>query len=74
MAAYQKSPFEDSTIQDALTLVAVYAAQTDPQDCEKDVKRIGIIHMIEQNAEHISRSQRHKQKRGSPVAMATFPK
>ena len=43
MAAYQKSPFEDLTIQDALTLIAVYAAQTGPQDCEKDVKRIGNI-------------------------------
>ena len=40
MAAYQSGPFEDLTIQEALTIIAVYAAQIDPKRCEDDVKRI----------------------------------
>ena len=40
MAAYQSGPFEDLTIQEALTIIAVYAAQMDPEKCEDDVKRI----------------------------------
>jgi hypothetical protein len=40
MAAYQSGPFEDLTIQEALTIIAVYAAQIDPKKCEDDVKRI----------------------------------
>jgi hypothetical protein len=40
MAAYQSGPFEDLTIQEALTIIAVYAAQMDPKKCEDDVKRI----------------------------------
>ncbi len=40
MAAYQSGPFEDLTIQEALTIIAVYAAQMDPKNCEDDVKRI----------------------------------
>ena len=43
IAAYQKGPFEDLTIQDALTIIAVYAAQMDPGDCEQDVSRIEAI-------------------------------
>ena len=40
MAAYHSGPFEDLTIQEALTIIAVYAAQMDPKKCEDDVKRI----------------------------------
>ena len=40
MAAYQSGPFENLTIQEALTVIAVYAAQIDPEKCEDDVKRI----------------------------------
>ena len=40
MAAYQWGPFKDLTIQEALTIIAVYAAQIDPKKCEDDVKRI----------------------------------
>ena len=40
MAGYQSGPFEDLTIQEALTIIAVYAAQIDPEKCEDDVKRI----------------------------------
>ena len=40
MAAYQSGPFEDLTTQEALTLIAVYAAQMDPEKCEDDIKRI----------------------------------
>ena len=40
MAAYHSGPFEDLTIQEALTIIAVYAAQMDPKNCADDVKRI----------------------------------
>jgi len=40
MAAYQSGPFEDLTIQEALIIIAVYAAQMDPEKCEDDVKRV----------------------------------
>jgi hypothetical protein len=40
MAAYQSGPFEDLTIQEALTIIAVYAAQIDPKKCKDDVERI----------------------------------
>ena len=40
MAAYQSGPFEDLTIQEALTIIAVYAAQIDPKKCKDDVNRI----------------------------------
>ncbi len=40
MAAYQSGPFEDLTIQEALTIITVYAAQMDPKKCQDDVKRI----------------------------------
>ena len=43
MAAYQPGPFDDVKIQEALTIIAVYAAQMDYQNCEADVKRIEAI-------------------------------
>ena len=43
MAAYQTGPFDDVKIQEALTIIAVYAAQMDYQNCEADVKRIEAI-------------------------------
>lgn len=43
MAAYQAGPFDDVKIQEALTIIAVYAAQMDYQNCEADVKRIEAI-------------------------------
>jgi hypothetical protein len=43
MAAYQTRPLEDVKLQEALTIIAVYAAQMDYQNCEADVKRIEAI-------------------------------
>ena len=43
MAAYQTGPLDDVKIQEALTIIAVYAAQMDHQNCEADVKRIEAI-------------------------------
>ena len=43
MAAYQPGPLDDVKIQEALTIIAVYAAQMDHQNCEADVKRIEAI-------------------------------
>ena len=43
MNAYQKGPFDDLSVQDALTIIVVCAAQMDPDDCEKDVRRIESI-------------------------------
>lgn len=43
MAAYQKDPFEDLATQDALTIIAVYAAQMDPEDCQEDIRRAADI-------------------------------
>ena len=43
MAAYQAGPFDDVKMQEALTIIAVYAAQMDYQNCEADVKRIEAI-------------------------------
>jgi hypothetical protein len=43
MAAYQAGPFDDVKIQEALTIIAVYAAQINHQNCESDVKRIEAI-------------------------------
>ena len=43
MAAYQAGPLDDVKIQEALTIIAVYAAQMDYQNCEADVKRIEAI-------------------------------
>jgi hypothetical protein len=43
MAAYQAGPFDDLKIQEALTIIAVYAAQMDYENCEADVKRLAAI-------------------------------
>ena len=43
MAAYRTGPLEDVKIQEAMTIIAVYAAQMDYQNCEADVKRIATI-------------------------------
>ena len=41
--AYQTGPFDDVKVQEALTIIAVYAARMDYQNCEADVKRIEEI-------------------------------
>jgi len=43
MAAYRTGPLEDVKIQEAMTIIAVYAAQMDYQNCEADIKRIEAI-------------------------------
>ena len=43
MAAFQAGPLDDVKIQEALTIIAVYAAQMNYQNCEADVKRIEAI-------------------------------
>ena len=43
MAAYQTGPFEDLNVQEALTIIAVYAARMDYQNCKADVKRLAEI-------------------------------
>jgi len=43
MAAYQKRPLDNVKIQEALTIIAVYAAQMDYRNCEADVKRVEAI-------------------------------
>jgi hypothetical protein len=43
MAAYQAGPLDDIKVQEALTIIAVYAAQMNYQNCEADVKRIEAI-------------------------------
>jgi hypothetical protein len=43
IAAYETDTFEDLSVQDALTIIAVFAAQMDPDHCEEDVSRIGAI-------------------------------
>ena len=43
MAAYQAGPLDDVKVQEALAIIAVYAAQIDHQNCEADVKRIEAI-------------------------------
>jgi hypothetical protein len=60
MAAYEKGPFENLAVQDALIIIAVYAAQMDPQDCESDVERIEAIaesrpEFVEKKAEIFAR-------------------
>ena len=39
-AAYQAGPFDDVQIQEALTIIAIYATQMDYKNCKADVKRI----------------------------------
>jgi predicted nuclease of restriction endonuclease-like RecB superfamily len=43
IAAYETDTFENLTVQDALTIIAVFTAQIDPDHCEEDVSRIGAI-------------------------------
>jgi hypothetical protein len=43
MAAYEAGALADVKIQEALAIVAIYAAQLDYQNCEADVKRIEAI-------------------------------
>ena len=43
MAAYHSGPFDDLKVQEALTIIAVYAAQMDYQDCQADIKRLAAI-------------------------------
>jgi hypothetical protein len=42
-AAYAKGPLEDMTIQDAVTVIAVHAAQLDSNESEKDIQDIERI-------------------------------
>ena len=44
-AVYQTGTFDDLTVQDALTIIAVFAAQMAPDHCEDDISRIGAIAM-----------------------------
>jgi hypothetical protein len=41
--AYEKSPFDELTIQDALTIMAIEAVRLDPKNCRGDIRRIEII-------------------------------
>ena len=43
MAAYLSGPFDDLKVQEALTIIAVYAARMDYQNCEADVGRLAAI-------------------------------
>lgn len=43
ITAYQQDPFQDLTYQDALTIIAVYAARIDPEDCQQDIRRAAKI-------------------------------
>jgi len=43
ISAYQQDPFQDLTYQDALTIIAIYAAQIDPEDCQQDIRRAAKI-------------------------------
>ena len=38
--AFQTGLFDDLTVQDSFTLIVLYAAQLDPEDCEEDIDRI----------------------------------
>ena len=42
-AVYQIETFENLNVQEALTIIAVFAAQMVPDHCEEDVRRIGAI-------------------------------
>ena len=35
--------FDDLTVQDSFTIIALYAAQLDPEDCKEDIDRIMAI-------------------------------
>ena len=40
---FQTGLFDDLTIQDSFTIIALYAAQLNPEDCEEDIDRIMAI-------------------------------
>ncbi|MEE4264447.1 MAG: hypothetical protein V2I56_17320 [Desulfobacteraceae bacterium] len=44
-AVYQTGTFDNLTVQEALTIIAVFAAQMAPDNCEEDIMRIGAIAM-----------------------------
>ena len=37
---FQTGIFDGLTVQDSFTIIALYAAQLDPEDCEADIDRI----------------------------------
>ena len=41
--AFQTGLFDDLTIQDSITIIALYAAQLDPEDCKEDIDRIMAV-------------------------------
>ena len=43
LAAYEAGPFDDLKVQEALTIIAVFAARMDYGDCEDDVRRLAAI-------------------------------
>jgi hypothetical protein len=43
MTAYVSGPFEGLMVQDALTIIAVFAAQLDPMDCVTEIERLELI-------------------------------
>ena len=53
MAEHQVGPFEDVKIQEALTIIAVYAAQMDYENCEADVER--IVAILDHHPEFVAR-------------------
>jgi DNA-binding phage protein len=40
---FQTGLFDDLTVQDSFTIIALYAAQLDPEDCKEDIDRIMTI-------------------------------
>jgi F420-dependent methylenetetrahydromethanopterin dehydrogenase len=38
--AFQTGLFDDLSVQDSFTIIVLYAAQLDPEDCEEDIDRI----------------------------------
>jgi hypothetical protein len=42
-AAYSLQTFENLSIQDALTIIAIFAAQMVADNCEKDIERIAAV-------------------------------
>ena len=42
---FQTGLFDDLTVQDSFTIIALYAAQLDPEDCKEDIDTImAILH------------------------------
>ena len=40
---FQSGLFDDLTIQDSFTIIALYVAQLDPEDCKEDIDRIMAV-------------------------------